>query len=144
MEILYLYTGEDSVFSRWMRTEIHKINDGIVSERKFLDELLIEEKPIAKTKSGKNHFFEIDTLNKLIEILPEHIHGKLRLPILFFLDSSINDSCYVNDLIAIEALQIMGEISKIRAIRDGKIWVGKPIAYSIMKKYPSAVQIVMA
>lgn len=135
--------SDDSVLVRWMRTEINKMNDGIVSERKSLIQLLQEEKPSAKTKAGKDHFFEIATLKKLGEKLPEKLQDKLRLPILFFFDNQVPDSCYLNDAYALEALQALGEISRLRNMQQGRLWVGRSIAYLIMKKYPTAVQIVM-
>lgn len=135
--------GDDSVLMRWMRTEINKINEGIVSDRKSLAQLLLEDKPTAKTKTGKDHFFDTVTLRNLSEKLPKNLHDKLKLPILFFFDNQVPDSCYLNDARALEALQTLGEISRLRTIQQGKLWVGKSIAYSIMKKYPTAVQIVM-
>lgn len=134
---------DDSVLMRWMRTEINKINEGIVFERKSLAQLLLEEKPTAKTKAGKDHFFDTATLRNLSEKLPKNLHDKLKMPILFFFDNQVPDSCYLNDAHALQALQTMGEISRLRTMQQGKLWVGKSIAYSIMKKYPTAVQIVM-
>jgi hypothetical protein len=126
-----------------MRTEINKINEGIVFERKSLAQLLLEDKPTAKTKTGKDHLFDTSTLKDLSEKLPKNLHDKLKLPILFFFDNQVPDSCYLSDAYALQALQTMGEISRLRTMQQGKLWVGKSIAYSIMKKYPTAVQIVM-
>ncbi|WP_370574644.1 DUF61 family protein [Methanomethylovorans sp.] len=135
--------GDDSVLMRWMRTEINKINEGIVFDRKSLAQLLLEDKPTAKTKTGKDHFFDTATLRNLSEKLPKNLHDKLKLPILFFFDNQVPDSCYLNDSHALQALQALGEISRLRTMQQGKQWVGRSIAYSIMKKYPTAVQIVM-
>ena len=135
--------GDDSVLMRWMRTEINKMNDGIVSERKRLTQLLLEEKPTARTKGGKDHFFDTATLKTLSEKLPKNLHDKLKLPILFFFDNHVPDSCYLNDAHALQALQTLEEISRLRTMQQGRLWVGRSIAYSIMKKYLTAVQIVM-
>lgn len=135
--------GDDSVLMRWMRTEINKINEAIVSERKSLAQLLLEEKPTARTKGGNDHFFDTATLKALSEKLPKNLHDKLKLPILFFFDNQVPDSCYLNDAHALQALQTLGEISRLRTMQQGRSWVGRSIAYSIMKKYPTAVQIVM-
>ncbi|WP_319506224.1 DUF61 family protein [uncultured Methanolobus sp.] len=134
---------DDSIFTRWMRLEIGKLNDGIVSECKSLAELLTEEKPASRTKSGKEHTFDRSVLQTMDEKLPLDLHGKLKLPILFFSDTKVPDSCYLNDSYSLEALQIHGELSKMRRMQQGKIWVGKSIAYAIMKKYPTVVQIAM-
>ncbi|NOQ48772.1 MAG: DUF61 family protein [Methanococcoides sp.] len=135
--------SDDSGLMRWMRSEVGKINKEIVAERKPLSQLLGEEMPFSKTKSGNEHLFDKGILNVFEEGLPEELHGRLRLPILFFLDYRVEDSCFLNDENAVKALQIMGEISKSRSLNEGKLWVGKSIAYSIMRKYPTAIQIVM-
>ncbi|MCC7576858.1 MAG: DUF61 family protein [Methanomethylovorans sp.] len=135
--------GDDSVLMRWMRTEMNKLNDGIVSERKSLAQLLLEEKPTARTKTGKDHFYDTATLRNLSEKLSKNLHDKLKLPILFFFDNQVPDSCYLNDTYALEALQTLGEVSRLRTMQQGRTWVGRSIAYSIMKKYPTVVQIVM-
>lgn len=135
--------SDDSGLMRWMRSEVGKINKEIVAERKTLSQLLVDETPSSKTKSGNEHLFDKKTLSVLEVGLPEELHGRLRLPILFFLDHRVEDNCFLNDENAVKALQIMGEISKSRSLNEGKLWVGKSIAYSIMRKYPTAIQIVM-
>ncbi|MBN2111237.1 MAG: DUF61 family protein [Methanosarcinaceae archaeon] len=133
----------DDVLMRWMRMEVSKINEGIATGRKSLAQLLIEEKPASRTKSGDEHLFDKGTLLFLRDNLPQELHYKLRLPIIFFYSTSVPDSCYLNDAIALKALQLLGDMSKIRRMQQGKLWVGSSIAYSIMKKYPAAVQIAM-
>lgn len=135
--------ADDSILTRWMRMEIGKLNDSIVSERKSLAELLKEEKPASRTKAGKEHDFDISVLKGLDGRLPQDLHDKLKLPIIFFSDTKVPDSCYLNDLNALSALQILGELSEMRQMQQGKIWIGKSIAYSIMRKYPTIVQIAL-
>lgn len=135
--------SDDSILMKWMRVEIGKINKEIVAERKPLSQLLKEEVPSSKTKGGEEHLFDKKMLDVLAEQLPAELHDKLRLPILFFLDNRVEDSSYLNDETAVKALQIMGELSTLRSFEKGKLWVGKSIAYSIMRKYPTVVQIVM-
>jgi uncharacterized protein (UPF0216 family) len=135
--------NDDSVLMRWMRLEIRKINEGIVSERKSLALLLIEERPASRTRSGKDHTFDKSVLQTLSKKLPSDLHDKLKLPILFFSDTKVPDSCYLNDPHALQALQILGELSNMRRMQQGKLWVGRSITYSIVKKYPSVVQIAM-
>jgi len=134
----------DDVLMRWMRMEVSKINDGIVTERKSLAQLLIQERPVARTKSGDEHLFDKETLLFLKNNLPRELHTKLRLPILFFYSMNVPDSCYLNDESAFHALQELGDFSKMRRMQKGKLWVGRSIAYSIMRKYPTVVQIAMA
>ncbi|KGK99693.1 hypothetical protein LI82_00250 [Methanococcoides methylutens] len=134
---------DDSGIMRWMRLEVGKINKEIVAERKTLSQLLKEEIPSSKTKGGNEHLFDKKVLTLLEEQLPAELHGKLRLPILFFLDNRVTDSSFLNDETAARSLQILGELSKFRSFSKGRLWVGKSIAYSIMRKYPIVVQIVM-
>lgn len=135
--------GDDSVLMRWMRTEVNKMNEGIVSERKNLAQLLLEDNPSAKTKAGKDHVFYKATLHEIGGRIPKNLYERLKLPLLFFFDNQVPDSCYLNDTYALQTLQALGDVSSLRTMRQGKLWVGKSIAYSIMKKYPTAVQIVM-
>lgn len=135
--------ADDPILTRWMRLEIGKLNDGIVSERKSLAQLLTEERPASRTKAGKEHVFDTTVLLNLGEKLPPECHEKLKLPMIFFSDTKVPDSCYLNDLLALEALQILGELSNMRRMQQGKLWVGKSIAYIIMKKHPTVVQIAM-
>lgn len=134
---------DDPVFTRWIRGEIGKINRGIVAERRTLAQLLEEDKPSSKTRDGKDYVFDKAIIEMLGDKLPWEVREKLKLPILFFTDIRIEDSCFLNDKIALKALQLLGELGKMREFREGKVWVGKSIAYSILKKYPTAVQIAM-
>lgn len=135
---------DDSIINRWMRMEIGKINNGIVTSRKTLSQLLKENKPSSKTKDDREYFFKKKTINELGKKLPENIQDRLKLPILFFFDMQVDDSCYLNDKIALEALQTLGELGYKREFNKNRLWVGKAIAYSLKIKYPTAVQIVMA
>ena len=133
----------EEVFLSWMRVEMGKINKSIVAQRKILAELMQEENPSSRTKAGEDYFFDRGALEELHARLPHELHGKLRLPIIFFSDNRVPDSCYINDKYALESLQILGELSKLRRMQKGKLWIGKSIAYSIMKKYPSLFQMAM-
>lgn len=144
MEVPERRTSDDDVLMRWMRTEVTKINEGIVTERKSLSQLLMEERPASRTRTGKEYLFDKETLELFREKLPSGLHHKLRLPIMFFYSPNVPDSCYLNDSQAFHALQILGDLSGMRRMQQGKLWVGRAIAYSIMKKYPTAVQIAMA
>jgi uncharacterized protein (UPF0216 family) len=52
----------DDVFMRWMRKEVTKINEGIVTESKSLAQLLQKEKPASRTKNGNEYVFDTDVL----------------------------------------------------------------------------------
>jgi uncharacterized protein (UPF0216 family) len=134
---------DESVMIRWMQMEINRINAATVLERKTLSVLCREESPSAKTKGGKEHAFDRNVLRTLQEQLPPEIQDRLKIPILFYFNIDVPDSCYLTDEIAVTALQGLGEISLLRIPRNGKIWVSRPIVYAMMRKYPSIIQIVM-
>ncbi|MDT8358640.1 MAG: DUF61 family protein [Methanomicrobiaceae archaeon] len=134
---------DDSVLFRWMKLEMRRINDGIVAERRSLAALLAMDPPVATTREGKEYRFSTDILRELAQKLPEALHESLKLPILFYYDMQVPASCILTDPVALEALIILGEVSGMRRMRDGKLWLAKPIVYAIKEHYPSAVQIMM-
>jgi hypothetical protein len=134
--------SDDSVLMRWMRTEINKMNEGIVFERKSLTQLLQEEKPSAKTKADKDHFFEIATLKKLGEKLPEKLQDKLKLPCC----SSLITKSQTAATLTIHMLWKLYRLWERSAACAQCSRVGYGWQINIlhnMKKYPTAVQIVM-
>jgi hypothetical protein len=133
---------DESVLTRWMGMEIARINDGVVSARKSLAALLSEENPKAVTRGGGEYRFSREILAALGERLPGEIRKALRLPILFFLDMDVRDSCYLADEAAVEALRILGDLGEGRRLSRGKLWVARAIAYAIARKYPTTVQFV--
>jgi uncharacterized protein (UPF0216 family) len=134
---------DESVLIRWMTMEVGKINEGIVKERKSLSVLLEEDTPSATTKRGEPYYFKKEVIALLGKRLPRELHARLKLPILFFLTPDVPDSCLCTDETGIQALQVLGEISELRIFHDGKCWVARAIAYAIICKYPTAVQVVL-
>jgi hypothetical protein len=134
---------DESVLSRWMSLEKGRINRGIVEVRMTLAKLLTEGTPSSVTKEGKKYRFNRDLLRELGRRLPEPLHRRLRLPLLFHFDPDVKDSCLLTDPAAVEALKVLGEIGPMRQLRDGNLWVGRAIVYSPIRKYPTLVQMVM-
>lgn len=135
--------GDESTILRWMRLEIGRINDGIVTERKRLSLLLREEHPSSVTRGGAEYNFDRDVLLRMEQTLPGELQRELRLPILFYFDSTVPDSFFLADEAALQALQRLEEISPLRRMHGGRLWIAKPIVHAIMNRYPTAVQIVM-
>jgi uncharacterized protein (UPF0216 family) len=102
-----------------------------------------QEHPSSITKGGGEYRFDRDVLLRLEQALPGELQRRLRLPILFYFDSSVPDSFFLADEAAMQALQSLEEISLLRRMRDGRLWIAKPIVYAIMNRYPTAMQIVM-
>jgi uncharacterized protein (UPF0216 family) len=134
---------DDSVLSRWIRLEIHRMNAGIVAERKSLARLMGEERPAARTKDGGIHTFDKNVLATLGRVISEKLREKLLLPILFHADMEVSGSVSLTDPVALQALQELGELSLLRSMQDGRIWIARPIAYALTRKYPTVIQVAM-
>jgi uncharacterized protein (UPF0216 family) len=135
--------SDESVLRKWMAIEMGKINDGVVAERPRLSRLISSDCPEAVTRNGKEYRFDEATLRLLDEKLPPGLKETLKVPIIFYFDSNIADSCFLTDGVALESLQVLGELSRLRTMNEGKLWVGRAIVYSLMRKYPSVIQIMM-
>ncbi|MDD1719067.1 MAG: DUF61 family protein [Methanoregulaceae archaeon] len=135
------HISDESVISRWMSLELARINTGIVSHRKTLGTLLAESEPAACTRGETPHLFDRNVLRLLGSRLPGPLTRDLRLPILFFLDTRVPDSCYLAEETALEALKVLGELSTMRRFDAGKAWVSRMIVYSLIRKYPTVIQI---
>jgi len=135
--------GDEPTLMRWMRLEIGRINDGVVAERKRLSHLLREEHPLSVTKGGSEYNFDRDALLRMEQALPRDLQVRLRLPILFYFDSTVPDSFFLADEAALQALQCLEEISPLRRMQGGRLWIAKPIVYAIMNRYPTAMQVMM-
>ena len=133
---------DESVLARWMGLEIAKMNEGVVSQRKSLAVLLTEKDPVSVTKKGEPFHFDPSVIASLGKALPEDLQRQLRLPVLFYSSPDVPDSCMCPDETALAVFQLLGEVSSLRTFEGGRFWVSRPIAYAIMKKYPTAVQIV--
>jgi len=135
---------EESVLTRWMGMEIARINDSVVAGRKTLALLLADENPEARTKGGGDHHFSRETLASLGAGLNEEKRKALKIPIIFFFDMDVRDSCYLTDGIAVQALQVHGDLGEGRKLTNGRLWVARAIAYAIAKKYQTTIQFAIA
>jgi hypothetical protein len=135
--------SDESVLMRLMALEMGRINDGVVAERKRLSELMRDPKPSSVTRGGKEFAFDKKTIQILGEKLPVSLHARLKLPVIFYFDSTVADSFLLTDAAALEALQSLGELSELRELIGGRLWVGRAIVYAIIRKYPGIFQIMV-
>ncbi|MCU0628893.1 MAG: DUF61 family protein [Methanoregulaceae archaeon] len=135
--------SDESVLMRWMALEMGRINDGVVAERKRLSELLRDATPSSVTRGGKEFVFNKSTIELLGKKLPVSLHSRLKLPVIFYFDSTVADSFLLTDAAALESLQELGELSDLRELIGGRLWVGRAIVYAIMLKYPGIIQIMV-
>jgi uncharacterized protein (UPF0216 family) len=135
---------DDRVLQRWLRLEANRMNDGVAKERPILAALLEMEEPVSVTRGGGEYRYDRAVLRSIADRLPAALVRRLRLPIICFASMDVPDSCSVTDRYAFEALQALGEISAMREFRDGRVWIGRAIAYGLVAKYPTAVQVAFA
>lgn len=128
---------------RWMQFELGKVNRGIVTERKRLSDLLAEDRPVSSTKEGKEYRFDKEDLARFAEGLSEDLRRRLKLPVLFYCTADVPDSCMLADEGAAEALRAKNEISPLRSFEQGRLWISRPIAFAILRKYPTLFQMVL-
>lgn len=134
---------DESVLRRWMSLEMGRINSGAVTARVPLYRLLEVERPVAVTRGGLEHLFDREVLRTMQRSLPVHLHSSLRLPVTFYFDMEVSNSCLLVDEWALRAFQEMGDLSRERGMVDGRVWVGRALVFALMRKYPTAVQLMM-
>lgn len=134
---------DEKVLRRWMSLEMGKINDGVVTARIPLHELLGMDRPRAVTRGGKEYLFDREVIERMGIALPGDLCLTLKLPIIFYFDVEVSDSCMLADAFALAALQDMGDLSLERQMEGGRIWVGRAIVFALVRKYPTAIQIMM-
>ncbi len=123
--------------------EARRFTEGVVADRRNLASLLSEENPVGTTRGGGEHPFDREALSRLGDGLPGEVREALKIPILFFVDMDVRDSCYLTDEIALRALQVHGDLGGGRRLSGGRLWVARPIAFAISRKYPTAIQFVL-
>lgn len=134
---------DESVLRRWMSLEMRKINEGIADTRVSLHALLEMERPMTVARNGRDFLFDRRVLQDIASRLPVALQKKLRLPVIFYYDVDVPNSCFLSDNIAFKALQEMGELSRERVMEGGKVFVGRAIVFALMRSYPTAIQIMM-
>lgn len=77
---------------RLVKKQILSLNKHLPRQRKFLDELLLMERPHVVGADGTRHRFKKDELKKISEILSESEHHLLKLPIYIEIDSMASGS----------------------------------------------------
>ena len=72
---------------RILSKQVRALNRHLAKSRADLGGLLKEEEPKVILRDGSEHVFERKELLKLAELLPKHLHKRLRLPIYIELSS---------------------------------------------------------
>ena len=77
---------------RLVKKQIVSLNRHLPRQRKFLDDLLLEERPHVVGADGSRHGFKKDELKKISEILDLSDQHLLKLPIYIEIDSNSSGS----------------------------------------------------
>jgi uncharacterized protein (UPF0216 family) len=72
---------------RILSKQVQALNRHLAKSRTDLKSLLKDEKPKIIQRDGNEHDFKREELSKLADILPQHLHKRLRLPIYIELSS---------------------------------------------------------
>ena len=77
---------------RLVKKQIISLNRHLPRQRKFLDDLILEERPHVVGADSVRHRFKKDELKKISEILDISEHHLLKLPIYIEIDSNASGS----------------------------------------------------
>jgi uncharacterized protein (UPF0216 family) len=133
----------ESAMERWLKFEFHNLNKNIVKNQVRLSDLIKMEKPKTETRDGNEYLFDNLALKKFSEDIPLIYHNQLRLPIFFYKDLRVKDSCFLIDEIAVSVLKHTNDLEFCYKFTDGKLWLSRPIAFDITRKYPTLFQFVI-
>ena len=133
---------EEGALERWFALEMTRFHRSFVARPRPLAELIAESDPMAETKGGEAHRYDVATLRRLHDTLPPLTRRRVRLPATFFVDKELPDDAHVSDAATIDMLHALGEVPSSSGPRDGKLWVGHAKARLIAAKYPGAFQFV--
>lgn len=125
---------------RWMSLEMQRLTQALVTQPRPLMDLRHEAAPSAPTRGGGQHRFDKDALDALAAGLQPLTRARLRLPITVYLDHDAPGDCYVAEPAAVEALLELRAAATTP--RDGRLWMGVPLARELARQYPTLVQFV--
>jgi uncharacterized protein (UPF0216 family) len=131
----------ESAMEKWFKFEIARLNSGLVTKKRPLNELVKEEIPKAEAKDGSIYYFNKEALSRLEKDLLRESKS-IRLPISFYTSLEVKGNAYVADRQSFVALKHLGEIPEKAELVEGKYWMGKTLVTDMMKRRPTIFQIV--
>lgn len=134
---------DDDTLRRWMALEVKDLRDRLARRRRPVTELLEEDTPSVPTQGGGTHEMDPDEVQRWDEALRPHERHRLRLPVTLTRAKENDDSVFVESDLAVEALQRMGLVRADREVREGRLWMGKPLAEEILKALPTTTQLAL-
>ena len=131
---------DENRFRKMISSQLKNLNEGMVSQKKSLKDLLKEDDPSVKTRDGNEHRFEEEHLLHIKEMIPLYKQDELKLPIMVYNDPSL-DQCYVKNRVEGEVLKnLIGMENK--TVKDSKTWFSKPLVAEKIREYDDIFQFV--
>ena len=126
---------------RWVSFELGRINDGLVVERKSLAALRREARPASRTRSGDEHLFDRQVLERLAGLLTADEAGTLRLPVTLIASGDLGDSVVLSDALGAKAIRALEGFGEAFPYRDGRMVLPHSLALEVVRTAGGAVQI---
>lgn len=130
----------EGTLERWMALEMRRIRDALVTQPRFLHELMLEDAPAATTRGGEPHPFDKAMLQRFHDALSPLARRRVRLPIMFYVENEAPNEAYVVDEPAVALLHALGEIPASIQPRNGKLWIAHSRARHIAQRWRGAFQ----
>lgn len=128
--------------NRWFALEMGGLHKGLVTAARPLADLVHEEAPTARARSGEPHRFDKDVLERFYDALSPLDRRRLRVPVTFQVDKDFAGDAVLQDEVAARLLEALGELPPGRVVREGKLWMAHAQAQALARRYPSAFQFI--
>lgn len=126
---------------RWISLELGRLNAGLVVERKSLAVLRREPRPACRTREGEEHAFDPAALERLAQVLSDRDAEALRLPITVFVTGDLEDSAYVAEELAAQALRATEGFGPAFPYRAGRMYLPHSLAVDLVRRSGGTLQL---
>lgn len=124
--------------NRFLEKQIQSLNRHLPKRRASLAQLLEREKPRIDTKDGKTHRFKKKELRYLSELVPEDLHGKLRLPLIIRISPQFGRGAA--KISGKPECLVVKKILERDAEEEGELLIYRPEIRAVRKKLPTTTQ----
>lgn len=131
-----------TVIERWMRSEVGCMNALRVRRRLPLAALLRMKEPSCRAERGGLHTFARSDLETLREVLSPEEAERLLLPIDMYVDLRMDDTAYITDPLAAEAIRRLEGFTRGFRYRQGRLDLPLSLAVDISFRIGSVIQMV--
>jgi len=135
--------NNERALKKWLKFEYQNMNKNLVTQQIAIADLLKMDTPKALTRTGEEYRFDAPTLKRFGKTVPQIYHQQLKLPIYFYRDLRVRDSCFITDEIAVKVLKHTNDLDNMYSFQDDRLWLSRPLAHDIVKKYPTMFQFIV-